>query len=61
MTNLRTEAKNNEETAAVFDQLVPLEPELADEHRDTAERYRGYAPNSRDFADTVARHLPQEG
>ncbi|MFE9387075.1 hypothetical protein ACFYMO_28200 [Streptomyces sp. NPDC007025] len=59
--NLLATVDNDEKVARLYDQLVPLEPELADEHHADAERHRGYATNNRDYADVIARQLQQQG
>lgn len=57
LANLRATAEKNEETAVLYDQLLPLEPALAEEHRASAEQHGQYAEQNRDYAEAVAAQI----
>ncbi|MFJ9855253.1 hypothetical protein [Streptomyces sp. NPDC101150] len=53
--NLTASADLNEATAQVYEELTGAEPTLADEHRASAEKHRGYAADNRKFADLALK------
>jgi hypothetical protein len=61
MDNLRARADRDEEMAGLYEQLVPLEPALADEHRADAATHRGWAQNARDHAEILAERAAEPG
>ncbi|HEX5597868.1 MAG TPA: hypothetical protein VFX61_17920 [Micromonosporaceae bacterium] len=58
---LRRRAEVHDAAAGLLDELGKLEPDRADEHRSSAEQYRAEAAADREFADLLARPLPEPG
>ncbi|MEU2086634.1 hypothetical protein ABZ569_32780 [Streptomyces albus] len=55
----RARAENEDQTAVLYEALIQLEPELAEEHRANAEMYRSWAARSRDYTDEL-KHLQED-
>ncbi|MFH9871619.1 hypothetical protein ACH4NT_36780 [Streptomyces lydicus] len=53
--NLTATADREAAIAQVYEELTGAEPALADEHRASAEQYRGYVDSSRDYADLALK------